>query len=168
MCVDDHERCLAPREVGTRGRRCYTDSQLLPAAAAPPEHALFIQCVYSLLACTQCARAFGYTRLQKFCHSPFSFAEESDDFQFARRLPLSPLALRRVQRWSLARWAAPARSFSNSKYSKCALGRGGAHGPRGTPGVRPGRTEARPTAMGRGLMGVERSSATLHFWKAAC
>ena len=34
--------------------------------------------------------------------------------------------------------------------------------------VRSGRTEARPTAMGRGLMGVERSSVTLNLWETAC
>ena len=34
--------------------------------------------------------------------------------------------------------------------------------------VRLGRTEARLTAMGRGFMGVERSSATLNLWEAAC
>ena len=34
--------------------------------------------------------------------------------------------------------------------------------------VRPGRTEARPTAMRRGFMGVERSSVTLNLWETAC
>ena len=34
--------------------------------------------------------------------------------------------------------------------------------------VRLGRTEARPTAMGRGFMGVERSSVTLNLCETAC
>ena len=34
--------------------------------------------------------------------------------------------------------------------------------------VRSGRTEARPTAMGRGFVGVERSSVMLNLWETAC
>ena len=47
-------------------------------------------------------------------------------------------------------------------------GRGALPAARAERQVRLGRTEAGPTAMGRGFMGVERSSVTLNFWEAAC